>query len=65
MKKHITNFISKCEQCRKNKYNIYKAYNISQKIKPVIRKWQLVTINFIVKLSKLKDPITEVIYNNV
>ena len=65
MKRYITSFISKCEQCRKNKYNIHKAYNAPQKIEPATKKWQLIIINFIIKLPKLKNPITGVIYNNI
>ena len=61
----IASFILKCEQCRKNKHNIYKAYSVSQKIEPVIKKWQLIMINFIIKLPKSKDLIIKVTYNNI
>ena len=65
IKKHVANFISKCEQCRKNKYNTYKTYDVSQKIKPVTRKWQSIIMDFIIKLPKLKDLVTKIIYNNI
>ena len=63
MKKYVISFILKCEQCRKNKYDIYKIYGAPQKIKPAIKKWQLIIINFIIKLPKLRDPIIEIVIN--
>ena len=61
----IISFILKCEQCQKNKHNIYKIYNAPQKIKLAIKKWQLIIIIFIIKLLKLKDPVIKIIYNNI
>ena len=46
-------------------YNIYKAYGAPQKIKSVIKKWQLVIIDFIIKLPKLKDLIIKIMYNSI
>ena len=65
MKKHVASFISKCEQCRKNKHDTHKAYNVPQKIEPATRKWQSIIIDFIIKLPKSKDPVTGVTYNNI
>ena len=61
----MVNFILKCEQYRKNKHDIYKAYGAPQKIELIIKAWQLLIINYIIKLPKLKNPITEIIYNNI
>ena len=65
IKKHVVSFISKYEQCRKNKYDIYKAYSVLQKIEPATKEWQSVIMDFIVKLPKLKNPVTRVTYNNI
>ena len=61
----MASFILKYEQCRKNKYDIYKVYGASQKIEPAIKEWQLVIMDFIVKLLKLKDPVIGVMYDNI
>ena len=65
MKKHVASFISKCKQCRKNKHDTHKAYDAPQKIETAIKEWQSVTMDFIVKLPKSKDPVTGVIYDSI
>ena len=65
MKKHITEFIKQCNNCQKNKYLIYKKYGIMQVIPKPKKQWQLVMMDFITKLLKFKNLITNVEYNSI
>ena len=65
MKKCIIKFIKQCNNCQKNKHLIHKKYGIMQIIPKLKKQWQLITMDFITKLLKFKNLITNVEYNSI
>ena len=65
MKKYVTKFIKQCNNCQKNKHLIYKKYGIIQIILKPKKQWQLVTMDFIIKLLKFKNLVINVEYDSI
>ena len=65
MKKHVTEFVKQCEKCQKNKHSTHKKYTTNMVIEQPGRPWQSITMDFITKLPKSKDPITEIEYDAI
>ena len=65
IKKYIIDFIIKYKNCQKNKHNIIKNISNNIIIKKLIKLWQSVIINFIIKLLKFKNPVIKIEYNNI
>ena len=65
MKKHVTKFIKQCNNCQKNKHSIHKKYGVMQIIPKLKKQWQLVTIDFIIKLLKFRNLVTNIEYNSI
>ena len=55
----------KCISCQKNKHSIKKKLNYPQPLEYLIKLWESINMDFITKLSKSKDSITNVTYNTV
>jgi len=58
-------YIAKCESCWRNKIQRNKKYNEVIWIDMLSKLWKSVTMNFIIKLSSLKDSAWEVQFDNI
>ena len=63
MKKIIKDWIRKCDTCIKTKYNRHKFYKLLKSFSTSNRAWKSIALNFIVKLLKLRERVTEIIYD--
>ena len=60
---HVTNYISKCLLCQKNKHGRHKPYGEGHPNTILRGLWEDVSMDFITKLPKSKDPVTGITYN--
>ena len=65
MKKQVMSYIKKYYFYQINKYTTYIKYKQPQIIETSERSWHIITIDFIIKLLKLKDLITGIKYNTI
>lgn len=65
LKKHAENVVKKCEVCAKTKARRHKPYGLLQPLPVAKRPWESITMDFIVKLPKSKDPATGVVYDSI
>ena len=54
-----------CPDCQRNKFSRHKPYRELQPVKTLSRSWEVILQDFITKLSKSKDPVTEQEHNAV
>ena len=59
----IVEWLKECDECNQAKVGHYKLYRLLQLLPTPTRPNKVVTIDFIIKLPKLKDPIIDVSYN--
>lgn len=64
-RKTVQEVIDKCDICNKAKSARHAPYGELQPIPPPERAWQTVTMDFIVKLPKSKEPMTGVAYDSI
>ncbi|KAG8424880.1 hypothetical protein J3458_022432 [Metarhizium acridum] len=64
-RKMVQEVIKKCDTCNKAKSARHAPYGELQPISPPERAWQTVTMDFIVKLPKSKEPMTGVAYDSI
>ncbi|OAA34053.1 pol protein [Beauveria brongniartii RCEF 3172] len=64
-RKTVQQVVDKCDICRKAKAARHAPYGELQPIPPPERAWQTVTMDFIVKLPKSKEPMTGAIYDSI
>ena len=64
MRKKVQGYVNKCDLCHKIKPARYRSYREMRTALTPSQPWASVVINFIVKLSLSKKPLTEVIYNS-
>lgn len=64
-RKIVQEIIKKCDICNKAKIARHAPYGELQPIPPPERAWQTVTMDFIVKLPKSKEPMTGVFYDSI
>ena len=65
MKHHVTEYITKCTQCQRNKHLIHSMYNKTQMMELLDIPWEEITMDFIMKLPKSKDFTTRILYNSI
>lgn len=65
MWKDIQEYIRKYNVCKLNKYEKHKFYEKLQSVKISKESWKIITMNFIIKLFKFKNSITEFEYNSI
>ena len=67
MKYHVKTYIAQCMQCQKNKHSTHSMYKEIRIMKLLDIPWKEITIDFIIKLLKLKekDSITKIFYNSI
>ena len=63
LRKQIEDTIRKCDACVKVKHDRHKSYKLLKSLSISDRAWKSIALNFIVKLSKFKERITETIYD--
>ena len=63
MRKKIQDYVNKCDLCHKIKSSRHKSYREMRTASVLDWPWASVVMNFIVKLSPLKELLTGVIYN--
>lgn len=61
----VQQVIKSCDKCNKSKAARHAPYGELQPIPPPERAWQTVTMDFIVKLPKSKEPMTGVSYDSI
>ena len=65
MKEQVKRYINQCTECQTNKASRHKKYSEIQYQKPSTTPWDDVTMDFITKLPKSKDPSTEIVYDSI
>ena len=65
MRSCITNYITKCVQCQCNKHATYAMYGETTVMLLLEALWEEITMDFITKLLKSKDPIILIMYNSI
>ena len=65
MKDKVTDFIKKCADCQKNKYNTHASYGEMQPMELATRPWENITMDFITGLPESMDPATGKTYNAI
>ena len=65
MRKYVEERIKSCDICRKIKYNRYKLYRLMKSPSTPDRVWKSIAWDFIVKLPKSKERLTNVTYNSI
>ena len=65
MRQHVETYIRKCLSCQKNKHTTHAKYGEIQYQGPPDSPWDEVTMDFITKLPKSKDPTTVIEYDSI
>ena len=63
IRKQIEETIRKCDICARTKHNRHKFYKLFKSSSTPNRAWKSITLNFIIKLLKFKERVTEAIYD--
>ena len=61
----VRRYIKKCEHCQRNKHATHKKYGETKVIPLPEHPWQEITMDFITKLPKSKDPATRIQYDSI
>ena len=64
-REQITEIIAKCDSCRRNRISRDKRYDEIKQLEAPEGPWELITMNFIVKLPPLKDSAWGVRFNSI
>jgi len=65
MKKKVTRYIARCEQCQKNKHSRHAKYGTIQFSDPPTKPWEEVTMDFVTDLPVSEDHATKTKYNGI
>ena len=65
IRQKIEIYIKKCFNCQQNKHAIHAEYDEIQYAESFIQIWNEITLNFIIKLSKSQNLITDQHYNTI
>ena len=65
MRKKVQSYVNKCDLCHKIKSARHRPYREMRTALTPSQPWASVVMNFIVKLSPLKEPLTEVTYDSI
>ena len=65
MRQHVETYIKKCLSCQRNKHATHAKYGEIQYQEPPDSPWDEVTMDFITKLPKSKDPATGEDYDSI
>ena len=65
LQKHVTNYVKKCLMCQRNKHGRHAPYGEGQPNLIPNGPWEDISMDFITKLPKSRDPVTEIIYDAI
>ena len=65
LRDEVEKYIRRCETCQKNKASRHAPYGYIQYQQPSQKPWDDVTMDFIVKLPKSKDPMDQTTYDSI
>ena len=65
MRKKVQSYVDKCDLCHKIKPTRHKPYGEMRAAPIPSQPWASIVMNFIVKLSPSKEPLTGVAYNSI
>ena len=65
MRKIVKEVVGKCHSCAQNKKGRHLPYGKMEPITPPGRAWKTVTMDFITKLPKSKEPMTKTVYDSI
>ena len=65
LQKHITDYVKKCLICQKNKHGQHAPYGEGQPNLIPNGPWEDISMDFITKLPKFKDPVMEITYDAI
>ncbi len=65
MRKQVEDIIRKCDVCIRTKHNRHKSYGLLKSLSTSNRAWKSIALNFIVKLPKSKERVTETTYDSI
>ena len=63
IRKKVKEIIRKCDICRRSKADRHKPYGLLKSLRTSGRPWASITLNFVVKLSKSKEPLMKAVYD--
>ena len=63
--KHVTNYVKKCLMCQRNKHRRHALYGEGQPNPIPNGPWEDISMDFIIKLPKSRDPVTEITYDAI
>ncbi len=63
IRKQVENIIRKCNVCIQTKHSWHRSYKLLKSLSTSDCAWKSIALNFIVKLSKLKERVTKTTYN--
>ena len=63
--KHITNYVKKCLMCQRNKHGRHAPYGEGQPNLIPNGLWEDISMDFITKLPKSRDPVMGITYNAI
>ena len=65
MKRHVEEYIKKCQCCQQNKHSTHAKYGYLQQEIPTYESWDEVTMDFITKLPKSTEPVEGITYDSI
>ena len=65
LRQHVTSYINRCLLCQKNKHGRHKPYGEGHPNTIPRGLWEDVSMDFITKLPKSKDPVTGITYDSI
>ena len=65
IRKKVKEIIRKCNICWRSKADQHKPYGLLKSLRTPGRPWVSITLNFVVKLSKSKEPLTKAVYDSI
>ena len=65
MRKKVKEIVRKCDICWRSKADQHKPYGLLKSLRTSERPWASITLNFVIKLLKLKEPLTKAVYDSI
>jgi len=65
LRKDVTSYIQKCDTCMKTKHARHKPYGMLQALPVPQESWSTITMDWITKLPKSKEPLTGISYDSI
>ena len=65
MRKKVKEIVQKCNICRRSKADQYKSYGLLKSPRTPEWPWASIALDFVVKLSKSKEPLMKAVYDSI